>query len=89
MLRLFFSTDMKILGWIIVGLVGLLMMVNGIFMLLSPQRWFQLPPWLGSKGTVTEQKYSDGWGAVQIRFVGAVLIGAVVWVIYDMFFSQR
>jgi hypothetical protein len=41
---------MVIVGWVIVGVVALLMLINGFFMLVSPQRWFRLPPWLGSKG---------------------------------------
>lgn len=42
-------------------------------MLLSPRAWFRLPGWLAFRDTLT-QKHATGWGALQIRIVGVVLI---------------
>lgn len=83
------AASVEIFYRVIVGLVGVLALVNGLFMLASPQAWFRLPPWLGSKGTLTAERYSRGWGAVLIRVGGAVLIGTLMWVMFDTFLSRR
>lgn len=71
------------------GLIGLLMLVNGIFMFISPRAWFRLPSWLRAQGSMTEEKYTSGWGAVQVRLAGIVTVGGLVWILYDMFLSRR
>lgn len=49
--------------------------------------------WVRASGPLTEAEYSTGWGAVQIRFVGALLVGFVGLMIgsilYDEFFDSR
>jgi hypothetical protein len=79
---------MPILGSIIAIAVGLLLVINGAFMLISPRAWFKLPDWLGSRAALAPEKYSSGWGAVELRLTGAVFLGVVIWVIYDNFFSR-
>ena len=32
---------------------------------------------------MTEAKYGTGFGAVQVRLAGAVLLGVLAWVIFD------
>jgi hypothetical protein len=82
------SSIMKILGSIFGIALGLLLVINGGFMLASPRAWFKLPAWIASWGSQTPQKYSSGWGAVQVRLAGAVFLGVVIWVIWGMFSSR-
>jgi len=69
-------------------LVVLLMAINAAFMLASPRSWFRLPAWLRAQGSLTEDKYATGWGAVQVRVTGAVILASIAWVLYDMFLSR-
>jgi hypothetical protein len=78
----------RIVGACIAAIVGLLMTINAAFMLASPRAWFRLPVWLRAQGALTEDRYSSGWGAVQIRLTGAVILAALAWVIYDMFLRR-
>ena len=75
---------MRIVGWCIVLLVGLLITINAAFMLASPRTWFRLPGWLRAQGSLAAEKYATGWGAIQVRLTGAVVLGAIAWVLYDM-----
>jgi hypothetical protein len=80
---------MRIVGLCIGVIVGLIMMINAGFMLASPRCWFRLPGWLRSQGSLTEDKYGSGWGAIQIRLTGALILAAIAWVLYDMFLGRR
>ena len=75
----------KMIGWIIAGGIGVLAILNGTMMLISPKRWFELPDWLAGKGTLSAEKYSRGIGSIQIRILGAVVLGMVLWICYDAF----
>jgi hypothetical protein len=58
-------------------LFGVFWVANATIMLASPKRWFQLPsPWSGVRGTMTEQKYGNTWGHLQIRILGAIFLAA-------------
>jgi len=74
----------RIVGWCIAVLVGLLMTINAAFMLASPRTWFRLPGWLRAQGSLTEDKYASGCGAIQVRVTGAIILVAIAWVLYDM-----
>jgi hypothetical protein len=74
----------RIVGWSIAILVGLLMTINSAFMLASPRAWFRLPGWLRAQGSLAEDKYASGWGAIQIRVTGAIILAVIAWVLYDM-----
>jgi hypothetical protein len=74
----------RVIGWIVVGFVVIVMTVNAAFMLVSPRAWFRLPAWLRAQGTLTEARYGAGWGAVQLRIAGALMLGSIVWVAYAM-----
>lgn len=74
---------LRVIGWCCVGLVAVIMSVNATYMLVSPRAWFRLPGWIGARGTMTEAKYGNGFGAVQVRLTGALLLGVLAWVIYD------
>lgn len=59
------------------------MVVNGLFMLVSPRAWYRLPSWFRASGGLSEEKCTQGWGAVQTRLVGATFLGLTAWVVYD------
>lgn len=46
--------------------------VNALAMVISPRAWFELPEWLDVSGSMRlrKAKYSSGWGAFQVRFLG-------------------
>lgn len=73
----------KSFGWIILGVVVALIAINASVMLISPRAWFRLPNWLRAQGTLTEEKYGSGWGAMQLRLGGAVILMLIVWIILD------
>ncbi|HTU50031.1 MAG TPA: hypothetical protein VMF56_05515 [Acidobacteriaceae bacterium] len=79
---------LKIVGLCIAIAVGLILTINAAFMLASPRGWFRLPGWLRAQGTLVEQKYSSGWGAVQLRLTGGLILIAVAWVVYDLFLRR-
>ena len=74
---------------ILEGLVGIYLLVNGIFMLVSPRAWFRLPYWLSAIGSLRQEKHSSGWGAVKVRAGGAAIMVILAWVIYQRFFLHR
>jgi len=47
-----------------------------------------LPAWLRAQGSLIEDKYANGWGAIQIRLTGALILAAIAWVLYDMFLRR-
>jgi len=47
-------------GLIVVAIMLLALLVNALFMLLSPSAWFRLPRWLGVHGTATKKEYGGG-----------------------------
>ena len=79
----------RLLGICIALLLVLWISINAAVMLASPRRWFHLPAWLRLEGSLTEDKYSIGWGAVQIRLTGAALLALIAWVLYDMLLRRH
>jgi hypothetical protein len=79
---------LKIVGLCIAIVVGLIMTINAAFMLASPRSWFRLPGWLRAQGSLIEQKYSTGWGALQVRLTGGLILIAIAWILYDMLSSR-
>ena len=75
---------MLVLGWAGIGVVAVLMAVNGAFMLISPRAYFRLPEWFAFRGSLTKERYSTGWGAFQLRVCGGVMLGTLLWVIFDI-----
>jgi hypothetical protein len=74
---------MKILGWSIVVVVGLTLFVNALFMFASPRTWFRLPQWVRAQGSLTEERHASGWGGIQVRLAGAVMLAVIGWVLYN------
>lgn len=74
---------MLILGWIMLFVLGAILAINAAVMLVSPRTWFKLPTWIRAQGTISERKNSHGFGALELRLLGALMLAAIVWVIYD------
>jgi hypothetical protein len=79
---------MRIFAWCIGTLTAVVMVINAAFMLASPRAWFHLPAWLRAQGSLTEDRFSEGWGAVQIRLTGAAILGLIAWVLYDLLLKR-
>ena len=62
-----------------------LSLVNGVIMMISPRLFFSLPTWMSAKGSLTKERYASGFGAIQLRILGAVFAGFPLWVIYEIF----
>ena len=74
----------SLVGGVCAGLAMVLTLINGTVMLLSPRRFFALPRWLRAQGTLTESRYSSGFGALQLRLLGAILVGGIVWLLFHV-----
>jgi len=78
----------QILGWAMGAVLGVGLLVNALFMLISPRAWFRLPDWFPTRSSsMTEEKYGSGWGAVQVRLTGALLLAVILYVLYDSMFG--
>ena len=73
-----------VIGWSIGVLLGVSLLTNGIVMVISPRKWFELPGWFASaRGALRKDKYSTGFGGIQVRLMGALIIAFLVWVCLD------
>jgi hypothetical protein len=75
---------MRIIGWCVAAGTLAIIFVNGVFMLVSPRAWFHLPRLIRLNGTLTEGKYTDGRGGLQVRILGAVTTGFIAWLAYSL-----
>jgi hypothetical protein len=80
---------MTIIGTICFGLFGLFMIVDGLFMLISPPAWFRLPRWISGVGKLNPEQHTHGSGAMQIRVLGVIMIGLPLWVLYITYFYRQ
>ena len=89
-MAMFQVSFLQIVGRFVAILLGLLFVVNGFFMLISPRAYFKLPNWMAPKGGhITERKYGSGWRAMELRICGAAFLGTAAWVVYDAFLRAR
>lgn len=65
----------------IVVLTILVVGINAVYMLVSPKAWFRLPTWIRKQGTLTREDSTHGWGAVNVRIAGAVILAGIVWIL--------
>ena len=65
---------MLILGWIMLFVLGAILTINAAVMLVSPRTWFKLPTWIRAQGTISERKNSRGFGALELRLLGALML---------------
>jgi len=73
----------QILGWFVISIFAAVWVFNGLIMLASPRAWFRLPSWLGFQGALTEAKYGSGWGAIQVRLLGAIFLAVPLGLLYN------
>ncbi len=73
---------MQVLGLSIAAVLGAVVVINAFFMLVFPKVWFRLPGWILAKGTLTEKRFASGWGAIEVRLTGAIMLGTIGWVLY-------
>lgn len=81
------------MAWLIIGrvmaiIVVALLLINGFVVLVSPVRWFSLPQWLGLQGSLTATNYLRGFGALQVRILGGIVILSILWMAYELFLAQ-
>jgi hypothetical protein len=77
------------LSWIGIAVIVVVIAVNAAFMFISPRAWFRLPEWFPGRGSMTEHKYGSGWGAVETRIAGGMMLAAILWVLYDALLRPR
>ena len=56
--------------------------VNAVVMIISPRLWFQMPQWIRASGGLTKERYTSGFGAVQVRVLGAIFLGVMAYFAY-------
>jgi hypothetical protein len=78
----FFGVTKVFLGLCCLTFVFIGIVVNALFMLVSPRAWYRLPKWFRASGGLSEEEYSRGWGAVQVRIAGAIGLAMTAWAIY-------
>jgi len=72
----------KILGVVATVLLLTAFFSNGLIMLISPARWFKLPSCVAFRGSLRERDYMGKLsGQLQIRAMGLVFVGFVVYVV--------
>jgi len=65
-------------------LFGVFWITNAAIMLGSPKLWFKFSSWSGTQGVMTERKYGNTWGHLQIRILGAIFLAVSLGIIYDL-----
>lgn len=75
---------MQVLGMIVALLFGALMLFNGLIMLISPRRWFEIPPYVAFRGTVPRSSLSTIEGRLRIRVLGLVLTLFILWMAFGV-----
>jgi len=83
-LRVELRNPMIFLLRIVAIMAGGVFLLNGVPMLVSPARWFRMPAWLRLQGVMRRDQHSRGAGALEVRILGAAIVGAIAWVIYDL-----
>jgi hypothetical protein len=87
---MFQGSLLQIVGTVAAIMLGLVFVMNGFFMLVSPRTYFKLPNWLAPRGGhITEKKYGSGWRALEVRICGAAFLGTTAWVVYDAFLRSK
>lgn len=80
----FLNTRLQVVfRWYVVAIIAA-MAVNGLLMLASPRIWARLPGWIKAGGIDSWQDWPV-WGAILIRATGIIILGAMAWVLYELF----
>jgi len=75
----------NVLGVAFFAVTLILVLVNGLAMPISPRRFFSLPSWVRAQGSLTRERYTSGWGGLQLRILGGVFVAGVVWFALALF----
>jgi hypothetical protein len=75
---------MRTLGLFVAALLGLLLLGNGLTMLFSPKTWFNLPSYLGLRGSIRRDTLSRFEGRLGIRTMGFLITSAFVTIILSL-----
>jgi hypothetical protein len=78
---------MHVIAWAIFAVVAVIMIINALFMIISPRAWLRLPGWIRARGTLMEDKYRDGGGQLQLRVAGGVILASLAWVLSEFWRS--
>lgn len=70
-------------------LMGASLAINGVFMLIWPQRWFSLPSWIRGRRGFAERILRSSNGTVLLRCSGALLLAADGLLAYSIITSFR
>lgn len=73
---------MRVLTWLTVGIVLGYFVVNGLVMVISPRRWFELPRWLGMWGSLPKEISTEP-ASLGIRIAGGMFIAVAGFVLYE------
>jgi hypothetical protein len=64
----------QIVGMFLIFVVLMTGLLNGLYMLTSPKRWYSLPRWLRFEGYYTRERVDgNDWRFLQVRIAGAGL----------------
>jgi hypothetical protein len=70
--------------WVAFAVVATIMLINAVYMLISPKAWFALPGWLRLQGVLTLERYGNRSGALQIRVLGAIVVITAIWIASEL-----
>ena len=70
--------------WAAFTVVVTVMIINALYMLVSPRAWFGLPRWLGLQGVLTLDRHGSRGGALQVRVLGGIIIATVGWIAVEL-----
>ena len=62
--------------------VVLAVTVNATVMVISPRLWFRMPGVIRLRGGPSKRNLADGWGALQVRLLGACFLAVMGWFSY-------
>jgi hypothetical protein len=79
----------QFLGIAMVVLMGVVSLFNGFVMLISPPRWFDLPPYIGFQGSLRRKMLLSLAGRLQIRISGLILLTFTIWIASSALFGPR
>lgn len=70
--------------WAALAVTVTILLINAVYMVISPRAWFALPRWLGLQGVLTLERHGNRWGALQVRVLGAIVIATVGWIATEL-----
>jgi hypothetical protein len=74
---------MKVFGIVVIIFVLGLSLVNALFMLVSPSKWFDLPEWASLRGYFNRKAHAHGSGAIQVRLAGLAISSLIGYMLYS------